>query len=467
MNSYQLPSVVPAEIFRAYDIRGEAGPDGVSVPLAYGLGLAVATELQAIGQTDLVVGRDARLSGPALTDALIAGLLAGGCDVVDLGEVPTPLVYFATHYLAQTSGVMVTASHNPGHHNGFKIVLDRKTMSTDGVQGLYQRLLARDVVVSAQPGTRSTYDIVPEYLAYVIDTVAVKRGLKVVVDCGNGIAGRIAPLLYERLGVEVIPLFCEVDGHFPNHHPDPTVLDNLVDLQAAVLAHEADFGVAFDGDADRLGMVDERGEVIWPDRQLMLFAKDVLSRHPGASIVFDVKCSAYLPAVIAAEGGEPIMYRTGHSLIKAKMRAVDAILAGEMSGHIFFKEDWFGFDDGLYVGARMLSIIASQTEPVSQVFAHFPNGINTPEIKVPIDESRKAEVMVQLPQTGCFEGMSIETMDGLRVSDASGWGLVRPSNTSPYLTLRFEADSEAALAVIQARFRKALSAVMPGGLLPF
>jgi len=451
---YTIPKTLPREVFRAYDIRGDAGDVGITPNVAYVIGLAVGSELREQNASSIIVGRDGRLTGSMIQEALVAGLCESGCDVIDVGRVPTPLLYFATHRLSTHSGVMVTASHNPASHNGFKIVLNGKTLSTEGIQAIYQRIVSQNFTKGE--GQVSSVDIVSDYTDFVLQQIHLKNPLKVVVDCGNGIAGELVPKLYRALGCEVIELFCEVDGNFPNHHPDPTVLKNLEDIIALVKKEKADLGVAFDGDADRIGVITNQGEVIWPDRQMMLFSIDVLSRNPGADIVFDVKCTSHLPKVIREHGGNPIMYRTGHSILKAKMLEVGAVLAGEMSGHIFFKEDWFGFDDGLYVGARLLRILSNDDRSSSDVFAALPNSVNTPELKLPMAEEMKAEFMRRLLTESDFGDAKRITIDGLRVELKDGWGLIRASNTSPYLILRFEADTEEHLTQIKTLFREQL-----------
>ncbi len=466
--SYSLPIYLPPTVFRAYDIRGEAGNQGITPNVAYAIGLAIGSKARECGINSLVVGRDARLSGPELKAALIAGLIETGTNVIDVGVVPTPLVYFATHCLSTRSGVMVTASHNPGHHNGFKIVLEGNTLSTEGVKALYQRIVDCHLITNQhQQGTVSHYDIVPDYIAWIRQHILLKKPLKVVVDCGHGVAGVLAPHLYRQLGCEVIELFCDVDGHFPHHHPDPTVPDNLQDLIAVVRKERADIGLAFDGDADRLGVVTDRGEIIWPDRQMMLFSLEVLSHHPGAKIIFDVKCTSLLPKIIQEHGGHPIMCRTGHSILKAKMMQEKAILAGEMSGHIFFKDNWFGFDDGIYVGARLLKILSSEVRSISEIFNALPNRINTPELKLPVLEENKQSLMQCLLHQSDFGVAERITIDGLRIELPYAWGLIRPSNTSPYLILRFEADTEQQLHSIKALFRRELLKIDSKLALPF
>lgn len=462
-----VDELIPHEVFRTYDIRGEAGAQGITPNVAYAIGLALGSEAEERGIHSMIVGRDARLSGPELKAALVAGLIETGTSVIDIGVVPTPLVYFATHRLSTRSGVMVTASHNPAHHNGFKMVLDGMTLSMEGVQRIYQRIQNRCFIKSQKAGTISEYNMVSDYIHFIVQKIQLAKPLKVVVDCGNGIAGALVPQLYRQLGCEVIELYCDVDGRFPNHHPDPTVPANLVDLITVVKKERADIGLAFDGDADRLGVVTDQGDIIWPDRQMILFSLDVLSRNPQAKIVFDVKCSNELPKMIREYGGIPIMYRTGHSLLKAKMIEEQALLAGEMSGHIFFKEDWFGFDDGIYVGARLLKILSNDHRSVDEIFSALPNSVNTPELKLPMAEQDKEKFMQQLIEWGDFGSAKRITIDGLRIEFSNGWGLIRPSNTSPYLILRFESDTQKHLDEIKRLFRRELLKINSGLKLPF
>jgi phosphomannomutase / phosphoglucomutase len=466
-SNWQVPQQIPAEVFRAYDIRGPVDPANITADLAYAIGLAVGSQARENGEQTIIVGRDGRLSGPLLHQALCAGLLACGMNVMDIGIVPTPLVYYATFRFNISAGVMITASHNPGNHNGFKIVLQGKTLTTTDITQLYQRIIDRKFVHGE--GQKSTMAcMIEDYIRYVTGRIILNRPLKIVVDCGNGVPGLVAPSLYRALGCEVIELYCDLDGHFPNHHPDPLVPENLEHLIKRVRLEKADLGLAFDGDGDRLGIITDHGEIIWPDRQMMLFSQDVLAKHPGAKVIFDVKCSRFLPAVIEKAGGQPLMWRTGHSIIKNKMLEVGAVLAGEMSGHIFFKDDWFGFDDGLYVGVRLLQILSRQNKSAAAVFAKLPNSINTPELKLPMDDSQKSHFMTRLLSESDF-GPSAQkiTIDGLRIDFPYGWGLVRPSNTSPYLTLRFEADTQAHLEQIKMLFRQQLLAIDVNLLLPF
>lgn len=465
LTTYAVPEQLPHEIFRTYDIRGEVSAISLNEDVAYAVGLAIGTETLNAGQTAIIVACDARLTGEALKKALKTGIIETGCDVIDIGIGPTPLVYFATHFLSTQSGVMVTASHNPAHHNGFKIVLHGKTLSENGIQALLQRIQTRDFL--SGNGAVSTQNVIPDYIDAICKNLFLKKKMKVVIDAGNGAASDIAPTVFRRMGCEVVELFCEYDGRFPNHHPDPTVPENLKDIIATTQKERADIGLAFDGDADRVGVVTNKGEIIWPDRQLIVCAKDVLSRNSGAKVVFDVKCSRVLPAMIKQFGGVPVMSRTGHSILKAKMIEEGAPLAGEMSGHIFFKDNWYGFDDGIYVAARLVSILSQYTESVSDVFCALPQTVNTPELKLPMPEDKKNDFMAHLMQAGNFTGANIITIDGLRVEWDFGWGLIRRSNTSPYLILRFEADTDANLNKIKFLFRAQLLKIDAKLQLPF
>ena len=464
-HSYHVPAQLPDHFFRTYDIRGETGELGLTDDVAYAIGLAVGTMAQAQAISDIIVGRDGRLSGPALKAALITGLRSTGCHVIDIGVISTPMLYFATNRLTTNTGVMVTASHNPRDDNGFKVVLAGKTLTTPGVQDILQLIKSRQFMQGW--GAYSTQDILDDYVNYIKTKVVLKRPLKVVVDCGNGAGAIAATTLYRAMGCDVVELFCELDGHFPNHHPDPTVLKNVEDIIAKVKETGADLGLAFDGDADRIGLVTDQGELIWPDRQLMFLARDVLARYPGSPIVFDVKCTSNLPKMITAWGGVPVMYRTGHSLLKSKMLEVNAPIAGEMSGHIFFQDGWFGFDDGVYVGARIMQLLAAQNQKLSELFAKLPNSVNTPELKLPMIEERKEAFMQRLMHEADFGDVDKITIDGLRVDFGYGWGLVRPSNTSAYLILRFEADTVEHLKMIEQIFRVQLLRIDPTLQLPF
>ena len=457
---------VDRSIFRAYDIRGVLGKT-LNADVARLIGRAIGSEMTSRGLAAIAIGRDGRLSGPELSAALIEGLRAAGIDVTDIGAAPTPMVYFAAYHLNLGSCVSVTGSHNPPDYNGFKIVLGGETLSEGAIQKLYARIAERDF--TSGNGKLTTRDLNRDYIDRIAGDVQMQRKLKVVIDCGNGIAGAIAPELFANIGAEVVPLFCEVDGNFPNHHPDPSDLHNLRDLIMSVKQLKADIGLAFDGDGDRLGVVTANGEVIFPDRVLMLFAQDVLSRNPGATIIYDVKCTGKLQQMILHAAGSPIMWRTGHSLIKAKMRETDAALAGEMSGHFFFKERWYGFDDGLYAGARLLEILASDIEVRSPqaVFDELPKGVSTPELKIEMQEGEHYAFIERFQKVAKFEGARLITIDGMRADWPDGWGLVRASNTTPVLVLRFDADTSTALARIQNEFRTQLLAVNPTLKLPF
>ena len=455
-------NVPDAEIFRAYDIRGVVGETLTGEAVAQ-IGRAFAAEALAAGQRRVVVGGDGRASTDDLRPRLLDGLLRSGVDVVDIGCVPTPLLYYAAAVGKTGTGVMITGSHNPPEYNGLKMMIAGAPLTEERIQALRRRIAANDFLTGA--GQLEHAAMIDRYQDRVLADAAVVRPLKVVADCGNGVAGLVAPRLLTALGCEVTPLYAEVDGAFPNHHPDPAEAANLADLIAAVRSRGADVGVAFDGDGDRLGVVTDAGEIIWPDRVMMLFARDILQRRPGAGIVFDVKCSRHLPALVRSCGGEPIMCQTGHSHIKAKIRASGAAFGGEFSGHLCFADRWFGFDDGIYSAARLVEILAAEKRPASAVFAEFPKGVATSEIKLPTTEQRKFAIVEQLRASPllCAGGAdaTVTTIDGLRVDFADGWGLARASNTSPVLSLRFEADDEQALARIRHAFDAALRAIDP------
>lgn len=456
--------MVPASIFRAYDIRGVVGQT-LTAEIVYEIGRAIGSEAYARGSQSVIVARDGRLSGPEFAQALGNGLRDSGRDVIDIGRVPTPVLYYATHYLSTNSGVMVTGSHNPAEYNGFKIVLRGETLAETAIQGLRQRIETGDLTDGN--GAYRTIDIVADYLERITSDIRLARPLRVVVDCGNGVAGEIAPRLLRALGCEVTELYCEIDGHFPNHHPDPSHPENLADLIKTVQQQRADLGLAFDGDGDRLGVVTAEGKIIWADRQMMLYARDVLSRNPGAEIIFDIKCSTHLARVIGENGGTPLMWKTGHSLVKAKMKETGAPLAGEMSGHIFFKERWFGFDDGLYTAARLLEILSHDPRAPAEVFAELPDAVSTPELNIRLQEGEPQPFIARLLELASFPGAQLTTIDGLRADFPDGWGLVRASNTTPSLVLRFEADTPEALGRIQEQFRSLLLAVKSDLTLPF
>ena len=454
----------PETIFRAYDIRGIVG-DTLSAETAYWIGRAVGAESLAQGEPHVSVGRDGRLSGPELVAHLIKGLHDSGCHVSDIGLVPTPALYYATHVLPGKTGVMLTGSHNPKDYNGFKIVIAGDTLADEQIQALHERIKANDLPFAK--GSIIKVNIIDRYASQITGDVVLARRMKVVVDCGNGVAGVIAPQLIEALNCEVIPLFCEVDGNFPNHHPDPGKPENLQDLIAKVRETGADLGLAFDGDADRVGVVTNTGTIIYPDRLLMLFARDVVKRNPGADVIFDVKCTRRLIPLIHEYGGRPVMWKTGHSLIKKKMKESGALLAGEMSGHIFFKERWFGFDDGIYSAARLLEILSQEKLSAEDLFQKFPNDLSTPEINVKVTETRKFSIMEALERDAQWGNANLTTIDGVRVDYPKGWGLVRASNTTPVLVLRFEAETELELQRIKDVFHTQLKNVAPDLELPF
>lgn len=459
--NYTLPI---AEIFRAYDIRGIVD-NNLTDDVVYTLGLALGSEALARNEKTILLGRDGRLSGPRLATALTAGIMATGCDVIDIGMVATPVLYFAAYTSHHHSGVMLTGSHNPPNYNGLKIMLGGQTLFGEEIQKLYQRILNKEFIFGE--GTKTEKNFTHAYIDYIAQQIKLTKPLKIVIDCGNGIAGNIAPQLFKKLGCQVTELFCEVDGNFPNHHPDPSHPDNLKDLIAAIKKTKADIGLAFDGDADRLGVVTERGEIIWPDRQLMVFASDILQQHPNKEIIFDVKCTRHLAKVIQQYNGIPIMWKTGHSFIKTRLQQNKAVLAGEMSGHIFFKDRWFGFDDGMYAGVRLLEILAKQHLSASDLFQQFPDSINTPELKIAIAENQKFSFIEKFVREAKFSEGILSTLDGLRVDFNDGFGLLRASNTSPYLTLRFEADSKEGLQRVQSLFKQQLLQLNPNLDLPF
>ncbi|HEV7816081.1 MAG TPA: phosphomannomutase/phosphoglucomutase [Janthinobacterium sp.] len=453
-------------IFKAYDIRGiidQTLDAGVASQIGHAFGLAV----KAKGESRVVIGRDGRLSGPELAAALAQGLQSAGVDVIDLGVVATPMVYYGTNVLEASSGIMVTGSHNPPDYNGFKMVLAGEAIHGETIQALYNSIVAHDGSVSAAPGSYTTHDIRAAYLARIIGDVRLARPIKVAVDCGNGVAGAFAGDLYRGLGCEVIELFCEVDGNFPNHHPDPAHPENLQDLIRCLQESDAEIGIAFDGDGDRLGVVTKDGQIIYPDRQMMLFAADVLSRNPGAQILYDVKCTRHLAPWISQHGGRPLMWKTGHSLVKAKLRETGAPLGGEMSGHIFFKDRWYGFDDGLYAGARLLEILTGEKNP-SALLNSLPQSASTPELHLELKEGENVALIEQLRSGAVFPGSEqINPIDGLRVEYADGFGLARSSNTTPVVVMRFEGETPAALARIMAQFKSAILAARPDAVLPF
>ena len=446
-------------IFKAYDIRGIV-PSTINEAVAEALGRAFGTQALKEGEKTVAVGRDGRLSGPSLAAALMRGLAASGVEVIDVGMVTTPMLYFAANTLC-SSGIQVTGSHNPKNYNGFKMVLGGRAIYGDDIQALRQLMETETSVTAATPGTIRQANVLADYTARIVGGITLARPMKIVIDSGNGIAGASAPAIFRALGCEVTELFSEVDGDFPNHHPDPSKPENLVDLIKALKDGDAELGLAFDGDGDRLGIVTKDGTNIYPDRQMMLFARDVLSRVPGGTILFDVKCSQRLAPEITAAGGVPLMYKTGHSLIKAKMKEIDSPLGGEMSGHIFFKERWYGFDDGTYAGARLLEIV-SKAPDAGVVLNGLPTSFSTPELNVACEEGEPHTVVDALVKTACFAAPAvISTIDGLRVDWPDGFGLIRASNTTPVLVLRFEGHTDAALHRIEADMLQLLRSVKP------
>jgi phosphomannomutase/phosphoglucomutase len=453
-------------IFKAYDIRGVIGST-LDAGVAKSIGQAFGRAALAKGERKVAIGRDGRLSGLDLAAALAEGLRDAGVDVIDLGLVATPMVYFATHVLDARSGIMVTGSHNPPDYNGFKMVLAGEAIHGEAIEGLYRSILAHDGSSAPVRGGYSTHDIRAAYLQRIIGDVKLARPIKIAVDCGNGVAGAFAPELFRGMGADVIELFCEVDGTFPNHHPDPAHPENLQDLIRALADTGAEIGLAFDGDGDRLGVVTRDGQIIYPDRQMMLFAADVLSRNAGAQILYDVKCTRHLGPWIEKHGGKALMWKTGHSLVKAKLRETGAPLGGEMSGHIFFKDRWYGFDDGLYAGARMLELLTRVADP-SALLNALPFAPSTPELHLHLNEGENFALIDKLRTSAEFPGAErIVDIDGLRVEYADGFGLARSSNTTPVVVLRFEAETPEALARIQGDFRRVILAAKPDAQLPF
>ncbi|CAB3713888.1 phosphomannomutase/phosphoglucomutase [Achromobacter aegrifaciens] len=461
---WDTPQILDA-VFKAYDIRGTV-PEEIDARFAHSLGMAAGTQAREQGARSIVVGRDGRLSSVELAAALQAGLRSAGMHVIDIGMATTPMVYFATRLMDTGAGIAVTGSHNPPAHNGFKIVLDGASLYGEGITALRDAMRLPIESASASGG-RTQMQIMPCYTARLMGDIRMARPMKIAIDCGNGVAGAAAPALFRALGCEVVELFCEVDGSFPGHHPDPADPQNLQDLIYCLRYSDCEVGLAFDGDGDRLGVVTKTGQIIWPDRQLILFARDVLSRNPGAEILYDVKCSRHVARAITEAGGKATMWKTGHSLIKAKMRETGALLAGEMSGHIFFKERWYGFDDGIYAAARLLEILSGAPDP-SALLESLPQSCATPEIKLETAEGEQFDLVEALRAQGRFPGaQSINDLDGIRVDYADGFGLARPSNTTPTVVLRFEGDTVAALARIEEDFRNAFRRIAPHVRLPF
>lgn len=460
--------MISQSIFKAYDIRGVVGTT-LDAEVARQIGRAFGSEIRAQGGTAVVVARDGRLSGPELAGALAQGLQASGVDVIDVGMVPTPVGYFATQIpldgRVADSCIVVTGSHNPPDYNGFKMVLRGAAIYGEQIQALYRRIVNADFASGS--GGYVQHDVIDAYIERIVGDIKPARKMKLVIDAGNGVAGELAPRLFRALGCEVTELFCEIDGTFPNHHPDPAHVENLLDVIRVLKEGDAEIGFAFDGDGDRLGVVTKDGSVIFPDRQLMLYAQDVLTRNPGAQIIYDVKCTRNLAPWIRRHGGEPLMWKTGHSLVKAKLRETGAPLAGEMSGHVFFKDRWYGFDDGLYTGARLLEILARSADP-SALLNGLPDSLCTPELQLKCAEGENFALIERLQQNATFDGASeISRIDGLRVEYADGFGLARSSNTTPVIVMRFEADNAAALARIQDDFKRVILREKPDAALPF
>lgn len=473
-----IPSMFPSDaepstvknnkssIYRAYDIRGIVEKT-LTKSIVYDIGRAIGSEAKGKNIKTIVLGRDGRISSAALAESLAKGIISTGVNILDIGLVPSPVVYFVIEHTEGKSGVVITGSHNPAEYNGLKIVIDGETLAGDKIQQLKKRIDSDNYLTGETGSIEQNNMFSNEYIGMISEDIHIVRPMKVVVDCGNGAAGELAPILLKTLGCEVIELYCDIDGTFPNHHPDPSRPENLSDLITAVQHYDADVGIAFDGDGDRLGVIDCKGKIIWPDRQMMLFAKDVLALKPGSEVIYDIKCSRHLGEQIVKEGGRPIMWKSGHSFIKAKIKETAAALAGEMSGHIFFNDRWFGFDDALYSASRLIEILSADTRNSDEVFADFPDSINTPEITIELAEGESVTLMEQLFSKANFNDGNIINIDGMRVDFANGWGLVRASNTMPALVLRFEADTTENLKLIQTQFKDLLLNVKPGLTIPF
>ncbi|RTZ60883.1 MAG: phosphomannomutase/phosphoglucomutase [Gammaproteobacteria bacterium] len=456
----------PDEIFKAYDIRGIVDKT-LTTDIVFKVGQALGSEALKKGRDTIVTGRDGRLSGPSIQGALNDGIMAAGCHVINIGMVPTPVVYYAAYKLNTGCCVAVTGSHNPPDYNGIKMVIDEKTLSGDDIQAIKQRIINNDL--SKGSGASQDMDVRDEYIERITSDINMGRPLNIVVDCGNGVAGELGPRLLRELGCNVTELFCEIDGHFPNHHPDPSQPDNLKDLIAAVKEQKADLGMAFDGDGDRLGVIAPDGKIIWADRQMILYVRDILKHNPGAEIIYDVKCSRTLHKEIEKAGGRPLMWKTGHSFIKAKLKETGAAFAGEMSGHLFFNDRWYGFDDALYSAARLVEILSNSDESTQDIFANLPDTVSTPELRLEgFAEGEHFAAMEKIAAKADFDdAQRISTIDGLRVDWEDGFGLIRASNTTPILVIRFEADTEEALKRIQDKFRALIESAIPGTALPF
>lgn len=442
---------IPYEVFRAYDIRGVV-EDQLTESFAYYLGKALGSEIVESGRKNIAVGFDGRHSSPILHRSACLGLRSSGVNVFDVGLCSSPMLYYACHNSEASSGLMITGSHNPPEYNGMKMLIDKQTLTSESIKNLSKRL--ESSLYANGAGEHQNLPIKSDYIKAISDRINLKKPLRVVIDCGHGVGALVAEEVFLALGCEVIPLYCSVDGDFPAHHPDPSIAENLVDLQNKVIQTNADIGLAFDGDADRLGVVDSNGKILWPDRQMMLFSEYFLKHYPGDNVVFDVKCSKNLAAFIESKGGRPVMWKTGHSLIKAKMHELSAQFSGEMSGHLFFGKPWFGFDDGVYAGALLCQLLSEQEQSSAVWFSRLPDSISTPEIKVNISEDIKFKFMTDLLKRSDFAGANINKIDGLRVEYPFGWGLVRASNTTPCLTLRFEANDADSMLKLQGIFKK-------------
>ena len=452
---------IPKSIFKAYDIRGiykEELTEKTSKFVAEAL-----SRIYKENNDTIIIGRDGRLSSKSLTKSLIEGFLESGKNVVDIGEVPTPLLYFAVNQLKSNSGVMVTGSHNPKNYNGLKIIMDGHALAGEEIQKIYKNILGnKREAINPKNSILENIIIDEKYIDSVLKNIVINKKLKISIDAGNGIAGPVAIKIFKKLGLEIIDLYCDVDGNFPNHHPNPSDPKNLIDLISSVKKNKCDLGIAFDGDGDRCLIIDNSGEVLWPDRQLMIFSKNILSINKNQKIVFDVKSSKDLPEYIEKYGGTPVMCRTGHSYIKMKMKEINAILGGEMSGHIFFKDRWFGFDDGIYAGARMLEILSNTSKSSSDLFKELPNSFSTPELNIKVDKDGfQHEFMKKFADNAKFPEAKIIKIDGVRADFVNGWGILRASNTTPCLVMRFEADTKEEMFYIQEEFIKEIIKIDP------
>ena len=462
--SYHLTDSIPSHVFRTNDIRGIVDTE-LNENSFYTIGCALGHKLNLLKKNTAVVGFDCRNSSKNFTDALVAGLLYTGIDVIDIGMVPTPLLYFAVEHFKATSGVMITASHNPAEYNGLKIIIENQCAPIHEIRDICSNINLYNL--HREPGTVTCSSIDASYLLAVCKQIKPKRKMRAVVDCGNGVAGPVTVKLLENIGVDVIPLYCSVDGSFPNHHPDPSKVNNLKDLIAAVVKSKSDLGLAIDGDGDRVVMIDDKGQIIWPDRLLMLLSQDFLSKSPDSSIVFDIKCSRHLNSLIKASGGKPVVCPTGHAIVKKTMHKHNAILGGEMSGHLFLKDRWYGFDDALYASCRLIEILSSCGESVSTQFKKFPDSINTPELNIPIKENQKSEFIKRIKDNLIFHDSNNIYIDGVRCEFPFGWGLIRASNTSANLVLRFEADNSERLDYLKNLFKEKLLGIDKSLNLPF